>query len=114
MCKCCNDRTSTYYTENNLNGYGIRATCPEVYKRKILRICCDLTSDFEIEIEDERGNKCGNIMFYSGLFSKLVEGKCCYMPKPYFEINMPQNASSIQKFQIIADAVHFDYINNVL
>ena len=46
----------------------------------MLRKCCDMTTDFEIEIEDEKGNKCGNIMLYSGLFSKLVEGKCCYMP----------------------------------
>jgi hypothetical protein len=111
---CCPDRTSLYITEENLNGYGIKATCSEVCKRKMLRKCCDMTTDFEIEIEDEKGNKCGNIMFYSGLFSKLVEGKCCYMPKPFFEINMPQNASSRQKFQIIADAVHFDYINNLL
>ena len=73
-----------------------------------------MTTDFEIEIEDEKGNKCGNIMFYSGIFSKLVEGRCCYMPKPFFEINMPQNASSLQKFQIIADTVHFDYVNNLL
>jgi hypothetical protein len=114
LCKCCNDRTTTYITEGNLKGYGIRATCSEVYKRKILRKCCDMTTDFEILIEDEKGNRCGNIMFYSGLFSKLVEGKCCYMPKPFFEVNMPQNASSIQKFQIIADAIHFDYVNNLL
>ena len=73
-----------------------------------------MTTDFEIEIEDEKGNKCGNIMLYSGLFSKLVEGKCCYMPKAFFEINMPKNASSIQKFQIIADIIHFDYANKLL
>ena len=112
--KFCNDPKTLYITEENLNGYGIKATCSEVCKRKMLRKCCDMTTDFEIEIEDEKGNKCGNIMLYSGLFSKLVEGKCCYMPKAFFEINMPKNASSIQKFQIIADAVHFDYINNLL
>jgi hypothetical protein len=27
---------------------------------------------------------------------------------------MPKNASSMQKFQIIADVIHFDYANKLL
>ena len=113
LCKCT-DATANYVTQEGNNGYGVRATCPDVWKRKLLRYCCGLTNDFEIGIEDERGNKSGKILFYSGCCSELVKDKCCYLPKPFFEIFMPPNASSTQKFQIIADAIHFDVINNLL
>ena len=113
-CSFCSDKTSVYTTEENKQGYGIRATCSEIYRRKYLKMCCNATHDFEIEIENENGEKVGNIMLYSGLCSDLVKDKCCYVPKPYFEINMPKNASSIQKFQIIADIIHFDYANGLL
>ena len=113
LCKC-SDATANYITQEGNNGYAVRATCPDVWKRKLLRYCCGLTNDFEIGIEDERGNKSGKILFYSGCCSELVKDKCCYLPKPFFEIFMPPNASSTQKFQIIADAIHFDVINNLL
>ena len=111
---CCTDRTSFYISEKNSKGYGIRAKYCEICRHKCLRKFGNITCDFEIKIEDEKGNKCGNIMIYSGICSKVVKGTCCYFPKPYFEINMPKNISSIQKFQIIADTIHFDYVNNVL
>lgn len=114
LSKFCSDKTTHYFSEENIIGYGIRAECCEIYKRATLRKCCNLSSDFEISIENEKGMKCGNIIVYSGLFSKLVEDRCCYSPKPYFEINMPQNISSFQKFQIIADTIHFDYVNNII
>lgn len=113
-CSFCSDKTTSYITEKESKGYGIRATCFEIYRRKYLKLCCNATHDFEIEIENEKGEKCGNIMLYSGLCSDLVKDKFCYVPKPYFEINMPEKASSEQKFQIIADAIHFDYANKLL
>jgi len=113
-CSFCSDKTSQYITKEGLKGYGIRATCSEVYFRKYLKFCCSLTHDFKIEIENEKGEICGNIMVYSGLCSNLVKNKCCYVPKPYFEINLPTNILSAQKFQIIADVIHFDYANNLL
>ena len=112
---CCTDRTSLYITEDNSKGYGIRAKCCEICRHKCLKKYFKyITCDFEIEIENEKGNKCGNIYLYSGICSKVVEDTCCYFPKPYFEINMPPNISSAQKFQIIADTIHFDYVNNLL
>ena len=113
-CSFFSDKTTLYTTEEDRQGYGIRATCSEIYKRKYLKLCCNATHDFEIEIENEKGEKVGNIMLYSGLCSDLVKDKCCYVPKPYFELNLPKNASSKQKFQIIADVIHFDYANKLL
>ena len=70
--------------------------------------------DFEIDIEDGNGLKNGSIFIYSGCCSKKTEGKCCFCPLPFYDIEMPASASSEQKFQIIADTIHFDIINGVL
>ena len=59
-----------------------------------------------MDIEDEQGQKTGNIMIYKGVYSKKSEGYCCTLPLRYMELNLPTNASSEQKFQIIADAIH--------
>ena len=88
--------------------------CFDVYKKRCLKCCCGLERDFEMDIEDENGEKFGNIIIYSGCFSKKVEGTTCYEPIKYYEINMPLNASSERKFQISADLIHFDIINSAL
>ena len=122
---CCSyaDRTTEYITETKLKGPLIRAACFDVCKNCCLINClsccgicnCCVTGfDFQLSIEDENGNKTGYINLYFGCCSQKVERKNCYCPRPYFEIFMPQNANSEQKFQIIADAIHFDLQTNVL
>ena len=112
---CIPEYTSSYVTQDGAKGQGIRVRCCEVYKKSCLKCCCcGLDCDFEMDIEDEKGTKTGNIMIYSGCFSKKVEGKRCYRPRKYYEINMPKNANSEQKFQIIADLIHFDLTNGTL
>lgn len=108
-CILC-DRNAFYMDENNLKSYGIRAKCCDILAQ---RLSC-IKGDFEIDIEDSKGCKTGNIMIYAGCYSQAVQGHCCYLPRNHFEINMPQAATSEQKFQIIADAIHFDLINGNL
>ena len=38
----------------------------------------------------------------------------CYCSGLYYEINLPQNATSIEKFQIVADVIHFDLENKLI
>ena len=104
------DRETNYYNQNGSKGYGIRAKCCDI----LLHQCLCFNADFEIDIENDNGLKVGSIMIYSGCCSKAVEGTCCYLPRKYFEINTPIGATSEQKFQIIADAIHFDLANRVL
>ena len=104
------DRETIYYNQNDSKGYGIRAKCCDI----LLHQCLCFNADFEIDIENDNGLKVGSIMIYSGCCSKAVEGTCCYLPRKYFEINTPIGATSEQKFQIIADAIHFDLANRVL
>jgi hypothetical protein len=66
-----------------------------------------------MSIENESGIKTWNVKLYSGTCSEKVHGKCCYTPRPYFEVNMPPNATSEQKFQIIADIIHLDLANKI-
>ena len=111
---CVPEYTSSYVTQDEVRGQSLRVKCCEVYKKSCLKCCCGLECDFEMDIENEKGTKTGNIMIYSGCFSKKVEGKRCYEPRKYYEINMPQDATSEQKFQIIADLIHFDLTNGTL
>ena len=114
---CCivPELTANYIKNDDSNGPGIRAKCWDVIRKRCLKCCCGLDCDFTIDIEDANGNKNGDIKIYSGCFSKKTEEHCfCYLPRPYYEINMPVMATSEQKFQIIADLVHFDFINGSL
>ena len=80
-----------------------------------MKCCCGLECDFEMDIENEKGTKTGNIKIFSGCFSEKVKTeKRCHIPRKYYEINMPDDASSEQKFQIIADLIHFDIVNSAL
>ena len=109
-CCCCVDKTSTYNTQLGPKGQTVRGPCC-----KYCKFCCSdaffctqycCNCDFEMDIEDEQGQKTGNIMIYKGVYSKKSEGYCCTLPLRYMELNLPTNASSEQKFQIIADAIH--------
>jgi hypothetical protein len=114
-CETCRDKTASYTSQEGINGPTIRAKCCDIRKHVCLRkCCCGATCDFEIDIEDGNGLKNGSIFIYSGCCSKKTEGKCCFCPLPYYDIEMPASATSEQKFQIIADTIHFDIINGVL
>ena len=67
-----------------------------------------------MDIENESGLKTGSIMIYSGCYSQKTEGKTCYCPFAYYDITMPPGATFEQKFQIIADLIHFDVFNNII
>ena len=119
-CCTCSDKFAQYITEFKLKGPTVRATCCDICKNACMISCltcggfcncCVAGFDFEMSIEDPNGIKTGNILIYSGCCSKKVEGKMCYFPRAYMEVNMPPNATSEQKFQIIADAIHLDLSN---
>ena len=114
-CSCCRDKTAFANSQEGFRGPLIRAKCCDICRHRcIYHYCFNCTCDFEMDIEDEKGAKVGNIMIYSGCYSEKVVGKCCFYPAPYYEINMPTVCTSEQKFQIIADTVHFDLIYNVV
>lgn len=122
-CCSCGDKFVDYKNVNKLKGPTVRAACCDLCKNNCLSclltcggICCCYTAglDFEMSIEDSNGIKTGNIMIYSGCCSKKVEGKICYSPRAYMEVNLPPNSTSEQKFQIIADAIHLDIANKFL
>lgn len=131
-CCCACDQFAEYYNENKIKGHTVRAACCDIWKNICMNYCltggclcfgcfcflckypCDLGFDFEMSIEDQNGLKTGNIMIYAGCCSQKVEGKMCFCPRSYMEVNMPPNATSEQKFQIIADAIHLDLENHFL
>ena len=110
-CSCCRDKTAFAKSQEGIKGHTIRAKCCDICVQScIYEFCCNCTCDFEMDIEDEKGVKVGNIMIYSGCYSEKVKDKCCFYPAPYYEINLPSNCTSEQKFQIIADTIHFDLV----
>lgn len=128
-CCACNDKFAEYTNENNVKGQTVRAACCDVWRNNCLNLtaiycacclgacCCAyfITGcDLEMSIENENGIKTGNVKVYSGCCSEKAEGKFCYFPRGYFEVNMPPGISSEQKFQIIADVIHLDLINKIL
>ena len=117
-CCFCTDKYAEYYDINNVKGPTVRAECCDICKNSCMNYCCcgSLVGgfDFEMSIEDEKGFKNGNIMVYSGCCSNKTEGECCKLPRAYYEVNFPPNATSEQKFQIIADLIHLDAVNNMI
>ena len=67
-----------------------------------------------MNIKNDVGMKTGNVLIYSGLFSDKTKGKFCYIPRPYFEVSMPPQSTSGQKFKIIADIIHLDLANKII
>lgn len=117
-CFCSCDKYADYRTENKVKGQTVRAECCDICTNYCINsICsgyCAQGCDLEMSIENENGLKTGNVLVYSGCCSKKVEGKCCYLPRPYFEVNMSPETTSEQKFQIIADIIHLDLANNII
>ncbi len=99
---CCSDILVFYMTPEGAKGPTIRLPCCKGFN------CCHCT-DVEIDIEDDNGVKIGNIHVPYGCCSENVKGMCCYVPRLHYEINIPQNMPSEQKFQIIADVIHFNF-----
>ena len=94
------DKVVSYFSQEGMKGPSIRAGCCTGC------ICCDC-SDIIMDIEDGNGGSIGKILIPNGCNSEKVKGMCCHLPRPYYEINISQNITSEQKFQIIADVVHF-------
>ena len=113
-CLCCPDKVANYYTQEGLKGQTIRAKCCDIFAHQCLYCCTGCTADFEMDIENESGIKTGSIMIYSGCYSQKTEGKTCHIPGAHYDITMPPGATSEQKFQIIADLIHFDLLNNII
>ena len=120
-CCCACDKFVNYTQQNKLRGHTVRAACFDMCKNSCLAggcccvcSCCIQGCDFEMSIENESGIKTGNVKIYSGCCSEKVQGRFCYFPRAYFEVNMPANATSEQKFQIIADIIHLDLINKII
>ena len=113
------DKKITYITQEGFKGPSTKTSCCNLCLNqciKTLALSYDIQCgfDLEIDIEDGKGNKMGNIIVYNGLCSKKASGRFCYVPRGHFDINMPQNATSEEKFQIIADLIHFDVSNKII
>jgi hypothetical protein len=117
-CCCACDKFVKYETENHLKGPTVRAECCNICLNTCVNSfccgCCVSGFDFEMKIEDENNVETGKVTVFSGCCSKKVEGMCCRLPRAYFEVDMPANASSEQKFQIIADIIHFNEVNKLI
>lgn len=120
-CGCCSDSVVEYTSQEGLKGHSLRLACCEVCKHKFSFIkylscnclfalcslmCC---KDIEIAIESPNGLKTGNIIMPNGIFSqKNGTNGCCFLPNHHYEINLPPEITSAEKFQIIAEAIHLD------
>jgi hypothetical protein len=119
-CCCSCDKYVNYTQENNLRGLTVRAACCDLCRNSCFVACCSYCSyciqgfDLEMSIENDIGVKTGNVRVYAGCCSEKTKGKCCYFPRPYFEVNMPPQATSGQKFQVIADIIHLDLANKII
>ena len=112
---CCASDYYTYYnSQEGAKGNTVRAKCCDIYKLYYANRCCCCNADLEMDIEDANGLKTGSVFIYSGNYSQKSEGRCCYHPRRYFEVNMPQGATSEQKFQIIADLIHFNFMHGAI
>ena len=109
-CKICRDKTVTYNTEEGSKGISIRLNCCDFC---IFSCCKPCKQDLDITIEDSKGEKVGFIFMPNGCYSKNVPS-CCYWTKNYFEINVPLNMPSNEKFQIIADVIHLNFEYDIL
>ena len=105
----CQDRKATFYSQEGAKGHNLRLHCNDYCLLKCL-CCC---KEIEIGIEDSKEKKVGNIFVPSNCCSIKAPSNC-YCGVRYYELTMPKNISSEQKFQIIANVVHFDVYYNIL
>ena len=108
-CCCCQDKVVKYISQEGIEGHTLRLDCCEILKRTcVCTASCTRYYDLEIAIDNPGGQKVGNIFIPNGCCSTRVEN-CCYSPMNHFEINFPKDATSFEKFQIIAEAIHFNF-----
>ena len=114
-CKGFRDKKVTYYIQDDCKGPKIKykLTLCDICNNSCYHCCCCCVNDIIIDIMDEKDQIVGNILVPNGCNSQKVD-KTCYYPGAYYEINLPPNSSSIEKFQIIADVIHFDLENRLL
>jgi hypothetical protein len=110
---CLKDKTVSFTTQDKLKGAGLRMTCLDFLKHQLTCLCCHCF-DIDIAIENGANVKIGNITVPNGWFSKKVKTAFCFLPGRYFEVNFPPGISSEEKFQIIADLIHFDILYMIL
>ena len=80
-----------------------------------LLLCFCGCNDIEMSIEKPKGFKTGNIIIPNGIFSQRKEvDNCCFLPRHHYEVNFPAGIASEEKFQIIAQVIHFDVLNGLL
>lgn len=132
---CCfclkKNLTAKYITQEGYAGPVVSIPCSPIcrdgcifslityYTCFLSTLCCSRNYahcyDLEMDIQDGFGNKTGSIIISNGCCSKKAAGTgVCYSPRGYFEINLPVNSTSLEKFQIIADVIHFDQIYNLI
>ena len=98
-CLSCYDKTVTYYDNNGVKGYTLR-------KRFCDPCCCPNIKDIDLYIEDSSGQQVGNVYLPRGCCSRAIES-CCYRPPKYAEINFPLNSTSMEKFHLISQVIHY-------
>ena len=118
-CCECKDKRITYITQEGITGPATIADYCQLCENNCLKSCFFLSGyncgvDIDIDIKDNNGTSKGRITVYNGLCSKKTDGKCCSVPRSHMEINMPPNSTSEERFQIIADLIHFALSNGVL
>ena len=107
-CNCCQDKVVKYISQEGIEGHTLRLSSCEICVRSNSSIY-NTFFDLEIIIENTNKEKIGSII----VPRKKIE-KCCYSPEVYFEIDLPKSATSIEKFQIIAEAIHFNLTENII
>ena len=114
-CIMCRDKVATYYSNEENQGPKIRYkfNICDLINNICCHYCCCCVNDIIIDILDEKEQRVGNILVPNGCNSEKVH-KSCYLSGKYYEINLPSNASSIEKFQIIADVIHLDLEHGLL
>ena len=120
---CCNcDKEATYYNQDGTKGPKVQmkikcclCNCCDCSGCCCCCCCCDcLNTDLYLSIVDDKDQVVGNIMVPYGMCSEKAEKQCFYCAGKNYEINLPPNSTSIEKFQIVADVIHFDLENGIL
>lgn len=111
-CAVCRDRVVTYYDEHQEKGPKVKyePSCCEkcIFCFGGVNGCCLLCADdLHMNVLNRDNLKIADIFVPFGCES-------CYCKRKYYEINFIENLSSIEKFQTIADVIHFNLQNGII
>jgi len=121
-CSCERNLTAKYINQEGYTGpivnVPFNSICKDCCTAACLRAlcchCCAHCYDLKFDIQNGSGNNIGYIIIPNGICSqKVKELGHCYLPRPHYEINCP-DTTSLEKFQIIANIIHFDLVYNIL